>query len=283
MAGLEELKEKRGNKPKNKEDSFGVKKKSIQEYFPKSSLERSVSQQSQVPEKDTIVFLDTIHPEETDLNMAHQEHAPAVSARSQSQPSLKEMLPENYPDVHDQHSGDSYSTLEYTRDQSQSFEDPDNEDEQLVLEKSRPHITPTLRTPDKLYQDRKQMQSKKQQVKSKPGTSVKKKIPKQNRLPSNLTRSLFEQFCGLKVTRQALELVELSSDQFFKNLSSDLMTYANHAGRKTVQVADIELLLHRQRLITDHQSLYALVEKYLPLEYREKIVPMATVKNNVKP
>ncbi|XP_022239208.1 centromere protein T-like [Limulus polyphemus] len=232
-----------------------------------------------------------MHPEETDLIMAHQEHPPAVSVRSQSQPSLKEVFPENYPDVQDEHSGDSRSTLEYIEDQSQSFEDPDSEHEQLILEKSRPYITPTLRTPQSLYQERKQVQSKKQlsgpvhhqQVKSKLTTRVNKRKRNKNRLPSNLTRGLFEQFCGLKVTREALELVELCCDQFFKNLSSDLMTFADHAGRKTVQVTDIELLFHRQRLVTDQQSLYALVEKYLPLEYREKIVPMATVKNNVKP
>ena len=40
-------------------------------------------------------------------------------------------------------------------------------------------------------------------------------------------------------------------------------------------------LFFRQGFITDNQSLYSLVEKYLPLEYRQEIIPMVQAGNKI--
>ena len=39
----------------------------------------------------------------------------------------------------------------------------------------------------------------------------------------------------------------------------------------------------RQGFITDKQSLFSLVEKYLPLEYRQEIIPTVQAGNKIVP
>ncbi|KAJ7376630.1 hypothetical protein OS493_033508 [Desmophyllum pertusum] len=68
---------------------------------------------------------------------------------------------------------------------------------------------------------------------------------------------------------------------FFKQVSCDLMAYCRHAHRTTIELADVELLMKRQGLITDTQSLHSLVEKYLPLEYRQEIIPTVQAGNKI--
>lgn len=101
------------------------------------------------------------------------------------------------------------------------------------------------------------------------------------RMPSALVKSIFQHFSKAKVSKEALQVVENGSNLFFKQVSGDLMAYCRHAHRTTIELADVELLMKRQGFIMDNQSLYSLVEKYLPLEYRQEIIPMVQAGNKI--
>jgi len=107
------------------------------------------------------------------------------------------------------------------------------------------------------------------------------KRPSGPRMPSALVKSIFQHFSKAKLSKEALQVVENGSNLFFKQVSSDLMAYSQHAHRSTIELADVELLMKRQGFITDNQSLYSLVEKYLPLEYRQEIIPMVQAGNKI--
>ncbi|XP_035754740.1 centromere protein T isoform X3 [Egretta garzetta] len=74
-----------------------------------------------------------------------------------------------------------------------------------------------------------------------------------------------------------------NSERYFKQLSNDLEAYSHHAGRKTVEMADLEVLMRRQGLVTDKMPLHVLIERYLPLEYRKLLIPVAVSGNKVIP
>ncbi|XP_068724463.1 centromere protein T-like isoform X1 [Montipora capricornis] len=107
------------------------------------------------------------------------------------------------------------------------------------------------------------------------------KKPYGPKMPSALVKNIFQHFSTAKVSKEALQAVELGSNLFFKQLSSDLMTYCQHSHRSTIELADVELLMKRQGFITNRESLYSLVEKYLPLEYREEIIPTVQAGNKI--
>ncbi|XP_006878953.1 PREDICTED: centromere protein T [Elephantulus edwardii] len=94
---------------------------------------------------------------------------------------------------------------------------------------------------------------------------------------------LFTFYAKMPMEKRALEMVEKCLDRYFQHLCSDLEVYAAHAGRKTVKPEDLELLMRRQGLITDQVSLHVLVERYLPLEYRQLLIPCAFSGNSVFP
>ncbi|KAL9974411.1 hypothetical protein ACROYT_G011438 [Oculina patagonica] len=107
------------------------------------------------------------------------------------------------------------------------------------------------------------------------------KRPSGPRMPSALVKSIFQHFSKAKLSKEALQAVENGSNLFFKQVSSDLMAYCRHAHRTTIELADVELLMKRQGFITDNQSLYSLVEKYLPLEYRQEVIPTVQAGNKI--
>jgi len=107
------------------------------------------------------------------------------------------------------------------------------------------------------------------------------KRPSGPRMPSALVKSIFQHFSKAKLSKEALQVVENGSSLFFKQVSSDLMAYCRHAHRTTIELADVELLMKRQGFITDNQSLYSLVEKYLPLEHRQEIIPTVQAGNKI--
>ncbi|NXJ65263.1 CENPT protein, partial [Rostratula benghalensis] len=100
---------------------------------------------------------------------------------------------------------------------------------------------------------------------------------------SSLIKKIFSHYAKMPVTRDAFKVVEKCSERYFKQLSSDLEAYTNHAGRKTVEMADLEVLMRRQRLVTDKMPLCVLIERYLPLEYRKLLIPVAMSGNKVIP
>lgn len=112
-------------------------------------------------------------------------------------------------------------------------------------------------------------------------TAKSSKKPTGPKMPTNLVRDIFQHFSQAKLSREALQAVENGSQLFFKQISSDLMAYCQHAHRTTIELSDVELLMKRQGFITENQSLYSLVEKYLPLEYRQEIIPTVHAGNKI--
>ncbi|KAL6080262.1 hypothetical protein STEG23_010383 [Scotinomys teguina] len=94
---------------------------------------------------------------------------------------------------------------------------------------------------------------------------------------------LFSFYTKMPVEKAALKMVEKCLDKYFQHLCNDLEVFSAHAGRKTVKLEDLELLLRRQGLVTDQVSLHVLVERYLPLEYRQLLIPCAFSGNSVFP
>lgn len=94
---------------------------------------------------------------------------------------------------------------------------------------------------------------------------------------------LFSFYAKMPMEKKALEMVEKCLDKYFQHLCDDLEVFAAHAGRKTVMPEDLELLMRRQGLVTDKVSLHVLVERHLPLEYRQLLIPCAFSGNSVFP
>ncbi|XP_059713313.1 centromere protein T isoform X2 [Haemorhous mexicanus] len=113
------------------------------------------------------------------------------------------------------------------------------------------------------------------------GASQKK--PREPQVPRSLIKEIFRHFAKMPVTRDAFQIVEKCSERYFKQLSNDLEAYSHHAGRKTVEAADLEVLMRRQGLVTDKMPLTVLIERYLPLEYRRLLIPVAVSGNKVIP
>ena len=74
-----------------------------------------------------------------------------------------------------------------------------------------------------------------------------------------------------------------SSELYLKQASHDLAAFATHAGRKTMEVNDVVLLLHRQRALTDRAPFEYLVNTHLPLEYSQELLPCAMAGKTVTP
>ncbi|XP_009951188.1 PREDICTED: LOW QUALITY PROTEIN: centromere protein T [Leptosomus discolor] len=100
---------------------------------------------------------------------------------------------------------------------------------------------------------------------------------------SSLIKKIFSHYVKMPVARDAFKIVEKCSKRYFKQLSSDLEAYSSHAGRKTVEKADLEVLMRRQGLVTDKMPLNVLIEHHLPLEYRRLLIPVAVSGNKVLP
>ncbi|XP_010581778.1 PREDICTED: centromere protein T isoform X3 [Haliaeetus leucocephalus] len=62
---------------------------------------------------------------------------------------------------------------------------------------------------------------------------------------SSLIKKIFSHYVKMPVARDAYKIVEKCCERYFKQLSSDLEAYTNHAGRKTVEMADLEVLMRR--------------------------------------
>ena len=56
-----------------------------------------------------------------------------------------------------------------------------------------------------------------------------------------------------------------------------------HAGRKTIEIEDIVLLMKRQRFISEDRPFEFLVNDYLPLEHAEELLPSAVAGKDVIP
>ncbi|XP_019391073.1 PREDICTED: centromere protein T [Crocodylus porosus] len=182
------------------------------------------------------------------------------------------------------------SELEEHKTEEEEISEDGAESEELSMEMpafvhaTAYKVSPSLSTPRSL---------KTAVPKSSPKPPTAKQAPKKNRteqrrkrepaLPSSLVKKIFSHYVKMPVARDAFKVVEKCSEQYFKQLSNDLEVYTKHAGRKTVETADLELLMRRQGLVTDKMPLNVLIERHLPLEYRKLLIPMATSGNKVIP
>uniref|UniRef100_U3JX24 Centromere protein T n=1 Tax=Ficedula albicollis TaxID=59894 RepID=U3JX24_FICAL len=111
------------------------------------------------------------------------------------------------------------------------------------------------------------------------GTSERK--PREPQIPRSWIKEAFRHFAKMPVTTDAYRIVEKCCERYFQQLSDDLEAYTHHAGRKTVEAADLEVLMRRQGLVTDKTSLNVLIERHFPLQYRKLLIPVAVSGNKV--
>ncbi|NXD39228.1 CENPT protein, partial [Copsychus sechellarum] len=105
--------------------------------------------------------------------------------------------------------------------------------------------------------------------------------PREPQIPRSLIKEAFRHFAKMPVTADAFKIVEKCSERYFMQLSDDLEAYTHHAGRKTVEPADLEVLMRRQGLVTDQMPLNVLIERHFPLQYRKLLIPVAVSGNKV--
>ncbi|XP_030907710.1 centromere protein T isoform X2 [Melopsittacus undulatus] len=103
------------------------------------------------------------------------------------------------------------------------------------------------------------------------------------KMPSSLVKRVFKDYVKMPVATESFGIVEKCTKKYFKRLWSDLAAFANHAGRKTVEASDVEVLMRRQRLVTDEIPLHVLIERHLPMDYRKLLIPVAMSGNKVIP
>ncbi|XP_061519991.1 uncharacterized protein cenpt [Phycodurus eques] len=102
-------------------------------------------------------------------------------------------------------------------------------------------------------------------------------------LPKNYLMSTFRHFAKAKVSADVYPVIKETIDKFLERMADDLETFAVHAGRKTIEVEDVELLLRRQGHVNDKVPVEVLIEKYLRMDQRKLLIPVATSGNVVIP
>ncbi|XP_078257745.1 uncharacterized protein LOC144594770 [Rhinoraja longicauda] len=111
--------------------------------------------------------------------------------------------------------------------------------------------------------------------------------PTQNRkktvLPSSFVKSVFTHYAKMRVKKEAFGAIHQCLELYFKQLCDDMDVYSKHAKRRTIEKEDLELLMKRQGFVTAKVPLNVLIENHLPMEYREKLIPMAVSGSKVIP
>ncbi|XP_074518687.1 uncharacterized protein cenpt [Halichoeres trimaculatus] len=106
---------------------------------------------------------------------------------------------------------------------------------------------------------------------------------KENSLPKSYLMGIFKHFAKTKVSADVYPVLQDIMDKFFKRMAEDLETFALHARRKTIEFEDVELLLRRQGHVNDKVPVEVLIEKYLRMDQRRLLIPIATSGNVVFP
>ncbi|XP_062298815.1 centromere protein T [Scomber scombrus] len=102
-------------------------------------------------------------------------------------------------------------------------------------------------------------------------------------LPKSYLMNVFKHFAKTKVSADVYPVLQQTMDSYFDRLADDLETYAVHAKRKTIEVEDAVLLLKRQGYVNDKVPVEVLIEKYLRMDQRKLLIPIATSGNVVIP
>ncbi|KAJ0422118.1 centromere kinetochore component CENP-T-domain-containing protein [Aspergillus carlsbadensis] len=96
-------------------------------------------------------------------------------------------------------------------------------------------------------------------------------IPVPN-MPAGVVRKLATRFARArsgpkaKISKTTLAAIEQASSWYFEQVSEDLTAYSEHAGRKTIDVADVTALMRRQRYLNNTTTVFSLAQKHLPKE-----------------
>jgi histone H3/H4 len=90
-----------------------------------------------------------------------------------------------------------------------------------------------------------------------------------------MPRTIFAAHAPLRVDAACRGAIDAAADALLQEVGRAAGDYARHAGRGTVLARDIELLLRRQRVLTETTSLTQLMRDNLPLEWVESAVPVA--------
>ncbi|XP_034415081.1 titin homolog isoform X2 [Cyclopterus lumpus] len=106
---------------------------------------------------------------------------------------------------------------------------------------------------------------------------------KKTDLPKSYLMGVFKHFAKTKVSGDVYPVLKEIMDKYFDRLAEDLETYAVHAKRKTIEVEDVELLLKRQGYVNDKVPVEVLIEKYLRMDQRKLLIPIATSGNVIFP
>ncbi|XP_062405108.1 centromere protein T [Sardina pilchardus] len=102
-------------------------------------------------------------------------------------------------------------------------------------------------------------------------------------LPKTHVMTMFKHFAKTKVSSDVYPVINDILQRYFGRVAEDLEAFASHAKRKTIEKDDVELLMRRQGFMTDCSQVNVLIEKFLPLEYRKLLIPIATSGNKVIP
>ncbi|KAM8877449.1 uncharacterized protein cenpt [Synchiropus picturatus] len=120
-----------------------------------------------------------------------------------------------------------------------------------------------------------------------PKPKVRQKKPatakKRTSLPKSYLMASFKHFAKTRVSGDVYPVLSEIMEQFFDRLMQDVETYAAHAKRKTIEVEDVVLLLKRQGHVNDKVPVEVLIEKYLRMQQRKLLIPIATSGNVVVP
>uniref|UniRef100_A0A8B9F6H6 CENP-T/Histone H4 histone fold domain-containing protein n=1 Tax=Amazona collaria TaxID=241587 RepID=A0A8B9F6H6_9PSIT len=139
----------------------------------------------------------------------------------------------------------------------------------------QPLLTPSLAKPAAPKPSLKLQQAK-------PVLKYSRKKPLEPKMSRSFIR-VFKDYAKMPVATESFRIVEKCTEKYFKQLWNDLAAFSSHAGRKTVEVSDVEVLMRRQKLVTDEIPLHVLIERHLPLDYRKLLIPVAVSGNKVIP
>jgi histone H3/H4 len=74
-----------------------------------------------------------------------------------------------------------------------------------------------------------------------------------------------------KINQETLQAISSATDWFFEQASQDLGAYAQHAGRKRIEEADVVTLMKRQKVVGDKDTVFSLAQKLLPRELLQEV------------
>ncbi|KAL4924923.1 uncharacterized protein BDV17DRAFT_284369 [Aspergillus undulatus] len=101
-------------------------------------------------------------------------------------------------------------------------------------------------------------------------------IPVPN-MPAAVVRKLATRFARAragpktKISKTTLAAIEQASAWYFEQASEDLTAYSKHAGRRTIDEADVTALMRRQRHLNNTTTIFSLAQKHLPKELLQEM------------